>query len=147
LSNRNDLLAVVAVLVASVACGVKADGPPHIEVDRTPCAHCGMLVSETTFAAAYRAPGGEPQVFDDIACLLTSVRREADPGALRLWFHDVPSGEWIPGAAASFVASSRLRTPMNGGLIAFRDLESARQAAEEHQGRVIRNVADLFTTR
>ena len=69
-------MAIVAfVTLALSACGAKADGPPHIEVDRTPCAHCGMLISEPVFAAAYRAPGSEARVFDDIGCLLAAASR------------------------------------------------------------------------
>ena len=142
--TRGTAIVAIVTLAASGACGVKADGPPHIEVDRTPCAHCGMLVSEATFAAAYKAPGAEARAFDDIGCLLAAAKREADPGGLRFWFHDAPTGDWIDGVDATFVKSDRLRTPMNGRLIAYRDAAAARRGAQENQGRVIRSLADLL---
>ena len=72
MQKRVALLALVA-LTANIACGVSADTPPPIEIDRTACSHCGMLVSEEVYAAAYSVPGAEPRVFDDIGCLLDAV--------------------------------------------------------------------------
>jgi copper chaperone NosL len=132
------------MLAAGVACAANGDRPPQIEVDRTACAHCGMLISEPRFAAAYRAHGSEALVFDDIACLLAAVSREADPRVLRFWFHDVATSEWMDGERAVFIKSERLRTPMAGGLVAYRDAAAARRGAEEHQGQVISSLADLL---
>jgi copper chaperone NosL len=131
-------------LAASVACGVDAAGPPEIEVDRTACSHCGMLISEPVYAAAYRAPGAEPRVFDDIGCLLEAARKEPRADDLRFWFHDTASAVWIDGKAAVFVSSPSLRTPMGGGLIAFRDRSAAREGAARHQGSVIDSLGDLL---
>ena len=135
---------LVLALAGSVACGVQADGPPDVHVDRTACAHCGMLVSERIFAAAYRAPGAEAQAFDDIQCLLDAVRREAHPDALRIWVHDAAAGDWIDGRHAAFVGSPALRTPMGGGFIAYRDAAAARERAAKHQGSVVRTFDDLL---
>lgn len=135
------------VMLAASACGVKADGPPHIEVDRTPCAHCGMLISEPVFAAAYRAPGAEARVFDDIGCLLASVSRETAPAGVRFWFHDAASLEWIDGTDAAFVKSERLRTPMGGGLLAYRGRPAAERGAGRHDGRVVPDLERLLAER
>ena len=145
-------------LATSVACGVRADGPPDIQVDRTACSHCGMLVSEPAYAAAYRAPGLDPRVFDDIGCLLEAAGRESHVDALRFWFQDAaspqdgpraatgrPRGEnWIDGRDAVFVSSPALRTPMGGGLIAYRDRAAAREGAARHRGSVIDSLDDLL---
>ena len=61
---------------ADAACGVKADGPPDIVVDRTACATAGCSISEPVYAAAYRTPRSEARVFDDIGCLLEAAARE-----------------------------------------------------------------------
>src|SRR5688572_30624635 len=79
---------MVLALTTNVACGVRADGPPEIDVDRTACSHCGMLISEPVYAAAYRTPGSDPRVFDDIRCLLEAAHQEPRADALRFWFHD-----------------------------------------------------------
>jgi copper chaperone NosL len=132
--------------VVAAACGVKADGPPEIVVDRTPCAHCGMLVSEPAFAAAYRRDGSDARSFDDIGCLLTAVDGEANPERLRFWFHDAATGAWIDRADARFVRSARFRTPMSGGIVAYRGAAAAERAATEHRGTVIGNFDQLLTS-
>ena len=130
---------IVAVVAAAIgaACGVKADGPPHFEVDRTPCAHCGMLISEPVYAAAYRAARSESRVFDDIGCLLKAAAQEPRADALRFWFHDAATAVWIDGTDA-------IRTPMGGGLVAFRDLAAAREAATRQQGSVVPSLEELL---
>jgi len=139
--NRLAMLGAMVMLTA--ACGVKADGPPEIGVDRTPCSHCGMLISEPIYAAAYRAPGSAARVFDDIGCLRDAARAES--GALTYWFHDADDGGWIDGPQASFVASTEIRTPMGGGLIAYRDAGAAERSAARRHGRVVRSLGDLLT--
>lgn len=133
-----------AALLVTAACGVKAGSLPEIEVDRTACSHCGMLISEPLYAAAYQAPGAAARVFDDIGCLRDAARAEA-PG-LRFWFHDADDREWIEGAATVFVSSSAIRTPMGGGLIAYRDPAAAERSALTHHGRIIRSTSDLLAT-
>ena len=140
---RLKLAVLGAALLVTAACGVKAGGTPEIVVDRTACSHCGMLISEPLYAAAYQAPGAAARVFDDIGCLRDAARGEA-PG-LRFWFHDADDRAWIEGAEAVFVASSEIRTPMGGGLIAYRDPAAAQRSAVKHHGRVIRSISDLLT--
>ena len=137
---RANVTILLAVLTAS-ACGVRADGPPEIQVDRTACGHCRMLVSEPRYAAAYQAPGAEALVFDDIQCLLEAARKEAGP--LRVWFRDAAGEEWIDGADAVFVRSTSLRTPMNGGIAAYRTRSAAEQAATRDRGRVVLSFEEL----
>src|SRR5688500_8928511 len=113
----NRLTTLGAMVMLTAACGAKAAGPPEIAVDRTPCSHCGMLISEPIYSAAYRAPGSAARVFDDIGCLRDAARAEVGP--IAYWFHDADDGAWVEGPQASFVASPDLRTPMGGGLIVY----------------------------
>ena len=140
------LVLVLSALPFIAACGVQAGGPPEISVDRTACAHCGMLISEAVFAAAYQGPSAEARVFDDIGCLLEAVRREGPSDGLRFWFQDAAGGGWMEGGAAVFVRSAQVRTPMGGGLLAFRDPAAAGRAAAEHQGRVVRSLGELVAS-
>jgi copper chaperone NosL len=137
-------LALLAV-VAGAACGARADGPPPLEEDRTACAHCGMLVSERMFAAAYRAPGRDARVFDDIGCLLNAVREERAPSTLAFWFHDAGTRQWIDGRRAVIVRAESIRTPMSGGMLAYGTPEAAAAAAREHGGRVAGGIQRLLS--
>jgi len=139
-------LTVLAAFAAG--CAAKASGPPDIVVDRTACSHCTMLVSEVAYAAAYEMHGGGARVFDDIGCMLEAMRREGlTPGAsgVRVWFHDANDGKWIEEGSAVFVVSSEIRTPMGGGIVAYRDAARAEQVAAKRQGRMAQTVSELMT--
>ena len=138
----NRLATLGAMVMLTAACGVMAEGPPQIVVDRTPCSHCGMLISEPIYSAAYRVEGSDPRVFDDIGCLRDAARLEAGP--ITSWFHDADDGGWIDGPQAFFVASKDIRTPMGGGLIAYRDRSAAERSAARHQGRVVQSLGELL---
>jgi len=114
-------LLAVALLSLS-ACGPAASGPPPVTLDETACAHCGMLVSDLAFAAAYRSEAGDARVFDDLRCLL----RELPAEGARVWVKDYETSEWLDAEAAFFVRSESIETPMGGGIVAF----STREAAE-----------------
>lgn len=133
----------LAAVLLTFGCSAAAPGPPEILVDRSACFHCGMLISEPLYAAAYRAQGSDARVFDDIGCLRNAARGESGP--LTFWFHDAGDEAWIDGRVAVFVTSPEIRTPMGGGLIAYRDRAAAGRAAGVRHGRVIDSVADMLS--
>jgi nitrous oxide reductase accessory protein NosL len=133
---------LLATVVWLAACGARADGPPAIVVDRSACSHCGMLISVPVYAAALRIPDGGERVFDDIGCLIAAVRRSSLTGA-RFWFQDAAGSGWIDGDSAVFLASARLRTPMGGGVAAYRTVAEAAQAGGRLGGEVIASFGAL----
>jgi copper chaperone NosL len=136
-------LTLALTLVVVTGCAAAADGPPAIAIDRTACSHCGMLISEPVFAAAYQTAGSEPRVFDDIGCLIAAARAEGS-GSRRFWFHDSADRAWMDGEGAAFVASSRIQTPMAGGILAYRTEAAAAAAAGRHAGELVRTLGDLL---
>lgn len=137
-------LVIVAFALLSAACSAKAAGPPEILVDTTACSHCGMLVSEPVYAAAFQARGKEPRVFDDIGCMLDAVRREADT-PVNIWVQDATGAGWLDAGHAIFVASPQIRTPMHGGVLAYGDAAAAATAVAAYRGRMLRSFAELAT--
>jgi hypothetical protein len=81
-------------------------------------------------------------VFDDIGCLRDAARPES--GDLRIWVHDAADGRWMNGFEAILVESPSIRTPMGGGLLAYRDAVGADRAARRHGGRVVRSIRDIL---
>ena len=134
---------LVAALALTGGCRAAADGPPAIELDRTACSRCGMLVSEMVFAAASRDQHGVVRVFDDIGCL-RKAHGAADAKSVTFWFHDARDGSWIDGRQASFMASASLQTPMGGGFLAFRDRTAADAEAVARHGHVVASVDELL---
>ena len=137
-------LILAFVLLVAAGCATTADGPPDIVVDGSACSHCAMQISERAYAAAYRGNGTEARVFDDIGCLIAAARKETSSD-LRFWFHDARDSAWIDGRMATFVASSEIRTPMGGGILAYRHTIAAGEAAQTYRGEVVRTLADLLT--
>lgn len=133
-------------MVLAIAACTPAAGPPVIEVDRDACDHCRMLVSDLRFAGAYRLPGEETQVFDDLGCLLDALA-EDDSSRASIWVRDFRSEEWLAADQAAFVVGAGVSTPMAGDIIAFGDVAAARERATESQGQVVLDFADLHAAR
>ncbi|HET7697540.1 MAG TPA: nitrous oxide reductase accessory protein NosL [Vicinamibacterales bacterium] len=137
---------IVFAVLAAAGCRTAADGPPAIEIDRSACSHCGMLISERIYAAAYQAADSDARVFDDIGCLVAAARKE-ERRTMRFWFHDAADGGWIDGSVAAFAVSPAIRTPMGGGILAYRDLASATAAARQHRGEAVATLGGLLQRR
>jgi copper chaperone NosL len=136
-------LVLAAALAVTGACRASADGPPAIELDRTTCSACGMLVSEAVFAAASRTANGETRVFDDVRCL-RKAHATTDRTSTQFWFHDARDGSWIERRQAVFVEAASLQTPMGGGFLVFRERAVADAEARVRHGRVVGSVDDLL---
>jgi copper chaperone NosL len=136
--------AVFITMVWAGACAGRAAAPPAIVMDRSACSRCGMLISEPAYAAAIRQPDGHDQLFDDIGCLVAKVR-ESSLSDAHYWFHDAADGGWITDTTPVFLVSPGLRTPMGGGIVAYRAAASAERAAGRQGGRIVRDVSELLT--
>ena len=140
---RPALMAWIVLATMTAGCAATADDAPEIVIDRSACSHCGMLISERLYAAAYQMHGRDARVFDDIGCLVAAARKES-AGAARFWFHDAVAGTVIAGNGVVFVVSADIRTPMGGGILAYRDTATAAAAATRTRGEVVRSVSDLI---
>jgi copper chaperone NosL len=136
------VLAVLgALLVVAIAIGVvlwpAPEGPEPIAYGRDVCARCRMQLGRPGFAGELRGADGALQKFDDVGCLLEAVvtaHRET-PEA---WVEDHRDGTWVPLLAAHFVRTEGVGTPMDHGIVAFRDEQVARAFADADHGGVVR---------
>ena len=136
-------LVLAAALAVTSACRASADGPPAIELDRTKCSQCGMLVSEAVFAAASRTTDGNSRVFDDVKCLRKAHAR-TDTASTQFWFHDAHDGLWIDRRQAVFVEAASLQTPMGGGFLVFRERAVAEAEARARGGRIVGSIDEVL---
>jgi len=111
-SPRLGLAAACGAVLLVLSCG-RAEGPEPIAWDRTPCAHCHMLISDPTFAAQIVTARGEVLDFDDPGCLLLYLQ-EHHPQPRAIWFHHVREDRWLRGDRVAFVPVGQ--TPMGYGL-------------------------------
>jgi copper chaperone NosL len=135
--------AVLFTMVWVGACAGRGAAPPAIVMDRSACSRCGMLISERAYAAAIRSADGHDQLFDEIGCLVAAVRERPTNDA-HYWFHDAGDSDWIVNGQPIFVVSPDIRTPMGGGIVAYRTLSAAERAASRQGGRVVQDVSQLL---
>lgn len=96
-----------------LACGDPGHGPARLVFDRDACEHCGMVITDRSFAAQVRI-GRTPHRFDDLGCALEWVDEQAGGGEPdELWVMDPATQQWIDARKASFRGGQR--TPMGYG--------------------------------
>ena len=109
------------------------------------CSYCKMALSEKQYAAELIDGEGQPFKFDDIGCMLNFVKkRSVSISASSFFVMDFDERQWIKADDAYYVQSSDLTTPMNGGIIAFKDRLPAQQAADKYHGKMLRFKELLF---
>jgi hypothetical protein len=135
------LAALGALLVAATAVGVvlwpAPSGPEPIAYGRDVCARCRMLLGRPGFAGELREANGTLRTFDDIGCLLETLA-DTHRETPEAWVEDHRDGEWIPLLTAHLVRTAGTGTPMDHGIVAFRDEQVARSFAASEQGDVVR---------
>ena len=129
-------LSLGAVLL--VGCGRPAEsaGPPEIRYGVDTCAHCGMLIDDPAYAAAYRVAGGQPRLFDDVSHMAL-YHCEHHEQAAAFFVHDYSTKAWLPAESAGYVDSPRLHSSMGDGLVAVATEAGARSLAERVGGRTL----------
>jgi len=122
---------LTALVAAScvVSCSAdEASAPPRIALGLEECSYCRMIISEERHAAAIDLGAGETRKFDDIGCLLASMR-SLEKVPQRVWVHDVDSVEWLDAATGYFVLDEARTTPMGSGVAALASEEAALERA------------------
>ena len=138
--TRGRLVAALAALAAIPAgvlllgSGARPTGPEAIRYGRDACARCRMHLATPGFAAERRDGSGVLRKYDDIGCMLVAASRDASGEA---WVEDHGGSGFVPLFEAVLVAGDGLGTPMNYGVVAFRDPAQAADFARERGARVV----------
>lgn len=119
------LLAVSALLIACAG-----NGPEPVLLNKDACASCKMSISEGNFAAELITPKGRVYKFDDIQCMRDYVKANAEVGSGKFYVGDYQKeNELIDAAAAWYVQSEQIKSPMGGHTAAFAEKEAAEKLA------------------
>ena len=124
----------VLFLLVFTACRDTEIKPAEIAAEDM-CAHCKMAISEKEFAAEFINQDSEAFKFDDIGCMLDYLKAKPDTKIAAYFLVDYKTKKWVKSAAASFVKSAEIKTPMGGGMIAFHDPAIAEAAATKYKGK------------
>jgi copper chaperone NosL len=127
--------AVTVGLFIVAACG-RATFAPVALTPADVCSYCKMAISETQYAAEILTEDGEPLPFDDLACLALYLKeRQVNVGAI--FVMDYSSRTWVKAEDAHFLRSPRFKTPMSGGIAAFREKARAEAALRDFGGELM----------
>jgi copper chaperone NosL len=103
------------------------------------CAFCRMSITEKRYAAELIDGDGEARKFDDIGCMANFMKQKQNDGTIRATFvMDFEQREWVKAEDALYVRSPEFKTPMSGGIVAFKNESSAQAAAAKYQGTMLR---------
>ena len=128
----------IATLVGLASCQTKTIEPVAIEANDM-CSFCRMSISERRYAAELIDNDGQAFKFDDIGCMANFMKQKKNDGAMRgIFVMDFERRDWLRAADSFYVRSSALKTPMNGGVVAFKNESDAQAAAAKYQGTMLR---------
>lgn len=139
IAMRRVILVMVA-LAALAGCGAgpTEPQPPKIAYGRdTSDNMCGMIISEPRFASASVLTDGANRKFDDIAEMVMYHLDRPNEKVAAYFVHDFNTEAWTRAEQATYVQSTRIRSPMDRQLAAFENKDEAAAYAEKVQGTVM----------
>jgi copper chaperone NosL len=130
-------------LILFVACQQSQLKPVEL-LPEDVCSFCKMAISEKRYAAEFITKDGDAFKFDDISCMAGYINAKKNRDSIAGFFVvDFNSKEWTKAEEAHFVKSSQFKTPMSGGIVAFKNREQAEATAKANQGKLL-SFADVI---
>ncbi len=123
-----------------------ADSPAPINKTVDMCEYCRMTIVDLHYAAEI-VEKGKAHKFDDIGCMLAYAHaKNLSPENSRIWVMDFDNSTWTKGEKAYFVISPEIHTPMGYGIVAFKDPNKAKEAADKNRVDVVEleTIFDLY---
>ena len=103
------------------------------------CSFCRMSISEKRYAGELIDNEGQAFKFDDIACMIRFTREKRGQGSIAARFvMDFDAKTWNRAEDAYYVKSNEIKTPMSGGIVAFKDESRAKETAGQYGGTLLR---------
>jgi copper chaperone NosL len=130
-------LAMLGLLSLLVACAASEVRPVEL-LPEDVCAACKMALSERQFAAEYVTRDGDARKYDDLGCLLDDVKEKQPQNVAAYFVMDFNTKQWVNAHDAHFVRSAEIKSPMGGGVIAFKEQARAAEAAAQFKGAQVR---------
>lgn len=137
--KRNTLAAVPAAIMAILFISGCNPAPEKITYGKDSCAECKMTIMDVKFGAEIVTGKGKVYKFDDVHCIAGFMERR---GVQMNDIHQVlfvnynNKDEFVNVETAEFVVSSRLKSPMGGNAVAFKNQAEANAKAAEIEGKV-----------
>ena len=131
-------------LLPLAACRKNAYGPVAL-LPEDVCAMCKMAISEKRFAAEFIDRDGQALKFDDIGCMIHYIKeKQVREQVAAIYLTDFETRQWVRAEEAHCVQSEQIKSPMSGGIIAFKDPAGAEAGAATYRGKRA-SFADLLS--
>ncbi len=136
LSRRRVLHLLCGLPAVLMACGNNHTGPqaPEINYGYDTCAHCGMVIVDTRYAAATTLKSGDVRKFDNVADMIAFHAEHPDQTVSAWWAHDYRSQQWIDALQSHYVLVQGKDTcsSLQKDIVAFGDATDGEAFATEH---------------
>jgi copper chaperone NosL len=77
-----------------------------------------MAISDRRFAAAW-IDSGHQERFDDIGCMVSSMKEHAPSSGTKFFVHEFAGDRWLDATAAGYMLNDDVHSPMAYGVAAF----------------------------
>ncbi len=126
---------LMPVLLLFVACKPSDKAQP-VSPGKDNCTACGMTIEDPKFACEYITGKGKCYKFDDVSCLFHYLHKQniADSTLLKIYVADYETPDsLIDIKHAALVLGQDIKSPMNGGVAAFKNSAHAAAFAKQTQ--------------
>lgn len=132
-------LARVSLVVLVFAGCQKGAIEPVALVPEDMCSFCRMSISEKRYAGELIDNEGQAFKFDDLICMTRFTREKSDQGSVAARFvMDFDAKTWVKAEDAHYVQSNEIKSPMSGGIVAFKNEARAKETAGQYAGKLLR---------
>lgn len=110
------------VVLSLFACGGDKPpaGPAEVHYGEDVCDRCRMIISDSRFAAQYRAKDGHVKKFDDFGCMAAELGNDGGKDAVSgIYVTDFATTAWLDARKAYYLKSPDITSPMGYGIAAF----------------------------
>jgi len=119
--------------------------PVDIHYGQDICERCKMIISEERFSSQMILKNGEVYNFDDIGGMITYVsENKINPETTIIYVKDFNTKKWLTSDEAVFISLENINSPMNFGLIAVSDMDTANNILSAHKGKITGSFADTI---
>ena len=120
------LLSTVIAVLFLTGCGDKEYNPKEISAETDVCEVCNMTIAHMDYAGQIVFKNNDHLVFDDLGCLMEYIIDNGDGNIGAAYIKDESTNKWINVKDAVYVYEANYWTPMNYGVLAFADEQSAK---------------------
>lgn len=123
---------VLLLTLLCVSACTHNDKPQPVDLGKDNCAKCGMTIEEPQFACEIITDKGKCFKFDDLSCLFHHIhdKKLSDSIVAKIYVADYEHPDTlIDIKTAHLVLGEDIKSPMNGGVVAFKNKNHARTFA------------------